>query len=135
MWVNSCGTSHPPDWLFQLTWWFWCTSMLLQTQDSFVLLKSTPLCICAIFSLSVHHLMNVKEVSGFVLLWIVQRLTWKYIFFTYWFHLDIYPMGRCCLIIWGFLFLILCFDIIVLWFEGCVNVNICFNSKLGKQWI
>lgn len=32
MWVKSCDTSHLPDWLFQLASWFWCPSMLLQTQ-------------------------------------------------------------------------------------------------------
>lgn len=37
--------------------------MLLQTQSSIFLLKSTSLCICAVFSLSMHHSMNIKEVS------------------------------------------------------------------------
>lgn len=61
--MKSCDTSHLPDWLFQLTSWFWSPPMLLQTQSSIFLLKSTPLCICAVFSLSMHHSMNIKEVS------------------------------------------------------------------------
>lgn len=90
--------------------------------------------LCYIFSIRASLDEHYGSFS-FVLLWIMQRLTWKYISLTYWFHLDIYPMGGRCLIIWESLFLILCFDTIVLWFEDCVNVNICFNSKLGKQWV